>query len=511
MSSPDASKRRLVALAPTVAVVLLLTALIGWVQFSFPGALDSDGYFHTRAAAELAEHGPRSTFPQTAFSTWSERYSDKDLLFHAVLIPFQWASAGDDLLRPGKWASVFCALVFFSAFAFTLVSTGVRAPWAWLLLFFVSDAPVLYPFLLIRPGLLGMAFLLVEIALLLRGRYRLLVAAGLLHAWAHSSFVLLPALALALAVAHLLRGEKLPWRSLVAAAAGPLLGLIVNPYFPNTFTLAWDQLAQVALSAWWRSGAIPTYLFGSELLPARTDQFLGSWPAYLPALAAIVVALALPSRKRSTGAVALVIAAGGLLAAGFLSERFLRFFFPFAVLCAARLWSELLGDGAPRDLLRRERPVVIALALVGALCFAGGLSDGSVLSLRQQVRGAPGGTGTPPAIEFLIREAAPDELVYHQFWWDFSILYHYRPDGRYVVALDPVFMLRHDPERFRLAVEAYEGRTQDLYGVLKGEFGARWIYLPKVPQYAPFFNLVRGEVRFEKAYEDDQAFVVRIR
>jgi hypothetical protein len=116
-----------------------------------------------------------------------------------------------------------------------------------------------------------------------------------------------------------------------------------------------------------------------------------------------------------------------------------------------------------------------------------------------------------PAIEFLEKNARPDELVYHNFWWDFSALYHFRPDGRYVVALDPVFFYRFDPELFRKSVEAFAGRADDVHGLLAGAFGARWVFVPKEPRYFPFFNLLRQDGRFEMAYEDPHVVIVRVR
>jgi hypothetical protein len=115
-----------------------------------------------------------------------------------------------------------------------------------------------------------------------------------------------------------------------------------------------------------------------------------------------------------------------------------------------------------------------------------------------------------PAVEFLRRNARPDEPVYHNFWWDFSILYHDRPDGRYVVALDPVFFQRHDPRRFAKSLAAYEGRADDLHGMLAEDFGARWVFVQKAPQFLPFFDLVRADPRFHKAYEDEHVVIARL-
>jgi hypothetical protein len=481
---------------PTVAVVLLCTGLMGWVQFSFDGMHDGDSYFHTRAARELSEHGFRDEFPQTAFSTWSVRYSDKDLLFHALLIPFQWLHGAlsdpgpEDLVGPGKQAAVVLTLVFFVCFAVALHQVDARFPWFWILLLFAADAPLLFAFLPVRPGLLAIAFVVVEVVLILRRKTLGLFIVGALHALGHSSFVLLPALASAWASAHLLRRESFSTRLLAVAFLGPVLGLIVNPYFPNNLFVAWDQLVEVARAVWLGASEVPAHLFGSEL---------------------VAPFLAYPRRRLSTEGLALVLMTGLLLGVGFLSERFLRFFFPAAVLLGARLWSELWGKSGLRESWRDNARAFALSASILVFSLLGGLADGSVAKVQSHVAGMSTPEIYRPAVEFLERTAKPDELVYHNFWWDFSVLYHYRPDGRYVVALDPVFFYRFDPELFAKSLEAFSGKTENVYRVLDDDFGARWVFVPKDTRYFPFFNLLRQDDRFEKAYEDTHVVIVKLR
>jgi hypothetical protein len=46
--------------------------------------------------------------------------------------------------------------------------------------------------------------------------------------------------------------------------------------------------------------------------------------------------------------------------------------------------------------------------------------------------------------------------------------------------------------------------------VLKEDFGAEWVFLPKREDYFPFFNLMREDERFRWAYEDEAAFIARL-
>ncbi len=502
-----------------LGAVLLCVALLGWLQFSFRGLADSDSYFHTRAARELSESGFRRTFPQAAFSTWSTRYSDKDLLFHVALIPFQLLDAGapggaeparEDLVLPGKQAATALALVFFAALAFALRSVEARFAWYWILLYFSVNLAVLRQLLPVRPGLLGAAFLILEIALLVRRKGAWLAVVGALHTYAHSSFVLLPAIALAATAAPLLRREPARLRLLGFALLGPAVACLLHPYFPNNLFVAWDQIVEVARGVWWGSAEIPADLFGPELGPTLTSNVLKYFAGLLPAACGILALLAFPSKRLSTDGLGLLLVTGTLAVAAFLSERFLQFLLPVAILLGARLFREILGDDTLREARRRDpRAFGLGAGLLG-FCLLAGLAHGSVFALSREVRAMGTAELQRPAIEFLDGVAAPGDVVYHNFWWDFSALYHFRPNGRYVVALDPVFFYRRDPALFKKSLEAYRGESEDLYRVLRDDFGARWVYLPKGPRHLPFFNLMRKDPRFLKAYEDEHVVIARL-
>lgn len=497
--------------AGIAAAVLACAALLGWAQFSVPGLVDTDSYFHTRAAERIAAEGFRRDFPQAAFSTWADRYSDKDLLFHLFLIPFQKLHAGEDLVVPGKIAAVAASLLFFAAFAVSLRLVGARAVPFWIVLYFVADPPLLYDFVLVRPGVLGTGFFVLECAWIVANRNRALAVTGALHTLAHSSFPLLPGVAVAAAAARLLRREPIPWKTVASALGGVAAGLLLNPYFPNNLAVAWDQVVGVAREVWLPGAAIPPFLFGPELLRPPLAAVLGGFPGFVPALSGAAAFAAIPRRRFTTGGLALLLMSAVPLAAGLLSERFLGFFFPIAILAGARLWADLLAGASLGTLRKKHAAGFAAVVAIFGTCLVAGAADGSVLALRVSLLRLGSAEALRPAVRFVSDEAAPGDLVYHSFWWDFSVLYHDRPDGRYVVALDPVFFHRKDPALFAKALDLHLGRSPDAYRVLKEDFGAAWVFLPKVPRSRAFFELMTRDDRFRKAYEDDHAIVIRVR
>jgi hypothetical protein len=114
-----------------------------------------------------------------------------------------------------------------------------------------------------------------------------------------------------------------------------------------------------------------------------------------------------------------------------------------------------------------------------------------------------------PAIEFLEREAKPGDLVYHDFWQPFAWLYHARPEGRYVFGLDPVFLYRRDPRLFARMLEAHRGRG-DVYDAIGRAFGARWVFVEKVPRTSLLRAALAGDHHFVRRYNDRWAEVFAV-
>lgn len=104
-------------MAPMV-MAAVCTGVLAWLQFSYQGFWDGDSYFHARAAQQLWERGPSPVFPQTVFSTWHEQYSDKDFLFHVLLMPF--CHDETRLLVGGKLAAVCFDFVLLTALGVAL-------------------------------------------------------------------------------------------------------------------------------------------------------------------------------------------------------------------------------------------------------------------------------------------------------------------------------------------------------------------------------------------------------
>lgn len=494
---PGAADRAL-----TWAAVLVVTAWLGWVQMSFAGLYDLDSYFHVRAAEQLAAHGVDKTFPQATQSTWRDAYADKDFLFHALLIPFV---AGGELVAGGKWFVILLELLVFASFAAALRSFDLRFGALWVLLLAATSPYYLTRLASVRPHIFGLALVTVEIALLFRDRWKPLFVVAVLHVLAHSSFVLLPALLLARIVQCALTGQSQPLRSAAAIALGLVAGTLVNPYFPNNLSVAHDQIVGVASNVWFEDASIPREAFGSELGPMTWQSFLAQFPGWTPAVAGLLLVLAVHGvRGWSPVELYLVLVAGGMLLVASRSRRFLDVFVVAALLFAAALWTRLAAGRSLGD-LARTRPatalpcMVVLLALLAYGSWrASGVRDG----FRRQAMGDV----FAPAVAALDQLAAPEDVVYHASWMDFAVLYAFRPDGRYIAGLDPIFLYQHDPALFATNLELSRGLGHGKAArILADDFGARWVYVTMQPRDKAFRELLERSKGVRLAYSDGLA------
>lgn len=499
-NDPNALDRTLTWLA-----VLLATAWLGWVQFSFGGLYDLDSYFHVRAAEQLATNGVEKTFPQATFSTWAVAYADKDYLFHVLLRPF---IAGGNFRLGGKWYVVLLDVLVLAAFAGALRTFRVRFGALWVLLLVATSPYYVTRLASVRPHILGLALVTLEISLLFADRWKTLFVVAAMHVLAHSSFLLLPALLAARVALALLQRDTFPTRNVVAVVAGLIVGLLVHPYFPNNLTVA-DQIVDIVRSVGTDAAEIPREAFGSELRPITWQAFAAQFPGWVPAAAGLVLLLGVRGASawgRSETYLALVTT--GTLLLALRSRRFVDVFVVAALLLAGALWTRLAGAEPLPKLLRSRRAMTWPVA--GLACALVVAAVARVEGVRDGFARQPYGDVYAPAIAALSQLAAPNEVVYHNSWMDFAVLYAFRPPGRYISGLDPIFLYQRDPALFAKNLELARGRGREAGRTIAEHFNGRWLFVTHQPRDRAFRALLARSKDVRLLYDDGVAQIWQV-
>lgn len=418
------------------------------------GEISNDAYYHMA----MADMGPSvfcaKKFPWLELSVWRDTFADKELLYHFALWGIVRAQEFLGLSTDAPFhlpALIFMGITIL-AFIYTMKRLGVSPPLilAMSILMPLSIPNFTFRFLMLRPHVLSLAFLLLLIAMLSRGslRSRSLWTLGIsfFYTWSYSNpqFILIPA-----AVFALVGFRDDSWKSLwifAAALAGVLLGLLIHPQFPNSFLIwkvqSWDALLGPLLSDGagkqvslmppkemmapmlsWHKIAIPFYIFFyfTFLCLARLIEFRGlsSLPSHLIAIAVLAL-----------------LFTGGILVV----QRTIEYAAPFTVLLAGLVFDRALKEKI--FLPWRERPMkfclVLTLVAMAMACFSSAMN----ISISR---------GTTPSAKVIgewMGKNLPENAVLVNFnWGDFPTIFHANRKQVYLWGMDPAFSVAADPKK----------------------------------------------------------------
>ena len=470
------------------AVVFLAAALaLSSVQFSKPNLVGADAYYHVRVAQIIAEEGIPDEFPYTQASVFKEHYADKQFLFHVLLIPF----LGEDLILGPKILTVLLTALLFALMAWVLLRNGVPLPWLWTFLMLASGVMFLFRMSLTRPHLLAVPLSVLAAHLMLRRHVLGTFLVSMLFPLCYTAAHLLPGMALVYAAACVLRKEPFPWRLILAAFAGVLLGLLLHPHRFNIFSLWYLQNVQVLLNVW----RIPDEVgMGNEFfsVPGRIILI----DAFIPLLGAFAVAFffLLRGTRASLRTVFLFLLSTAFFVLFLNIGRFVEYWVPFTILLLASGARDLTEGTNWREWLRRHR--IGGPALCGLL---------TLLLLAQTARSVVESqleVETDRSLYYryeatwISKHVPAGEVVFTCNWDSFPYLFFFAPKQRYLVALDPTFMQAYDPDLFRVWYRIATGQPDDSADLVLSRFNSRWVFAEKREWILPCIERARRDPRF---------------
>lgn len=458
-----------------MGIVAAAAAVVGYftlLRLLAPNPWDYDEYFHVGLARELHNGMPES-FHWTPFSLAYERFADKELLFHILLMPF----SGLPIERAALAGAMLGQLLVVGAFAWVLWRLRVAYAPVYLLalagmgVIFVSRIAMCRP----HHGEIGFSILFLGLLLLEASPLALAgVAAvfGLSHAsgWLPIAFATLWFLAARFDPAA--PAPRRRWLDVAATTLGWVVGQCLHPAFPHNLRLLWIQNVTVLSKATAGGQALRSQI-GSELQPMEANLILDQWPTLLAAAVLLVLVATRPGWRRPQVLLLVGLAMLALFTGLFLWLRFFELAAPLTLLAIA------VGSRLPEDLARRKAKRVTVVVVV-ALIFAGSLFTFSRLRNRYHT----GEYALPRGMaEWLAEHGGRGERVFTANWADSAPLLYYAPQLQSLVALDPTFFLIADPERFRLYANIVQGREVESVRAIRERFGARWVTLWRFPAH----------------------------
>lgn len=487
--------------APVLLFALFLAGM-AWIQFASPDLPDNDGFYHIKIAHLMRTQGLVPEFKWLPLSILNQNeFYDHHFLFHVALIPFTF---GD--LRLGAKA----AAVVFSAIALLAIWVLLkrqRVPYAWLWalgLLGVSEA-FLYRMSIPRAQSLSLGFLALGALWLLERKYRHLAALAFLYVWFYDAFPLLIAMAGLYVVSVALIERRLEIRPLLFVGAGVLLGMLVNPYFPDNIIFSIRHILPKLTDA-------TSVRVGNEWYPYETGQLLKNSLPALAAFAGGVLALGLSGKKmdvRTAFALLASLLFGFML---FQARRFVEYFPPFALIFAAFAWTPLFPAFRPAGVQKMVSSQVVILRarlpfLVLALAI--GLSLLRTLPVaRSRMQDQKPYDLYAGASKWLDENSQEGELVFQTDWDDFPRLFFYNTSNTYLIGLDPTYMQIYDPELYELWVPIVRGEVNQPSQFIANVFQAHYVLTDL--KHEDFIERANADPYLEMVYLDDQSAVFRV-
>lgn len=537
------------ALWAYLAVFLVAAAAYAYVQFQ-PTFIDPDSFYHAKMAVLMSERGVIRSFPWLPFTTLADAYADHHFLYHLLLIPFITA------LGPAvgtKALSVVLAAGAITAFYGLLRVHAVRYAWGYTFLL-ATTSSFIFRLNLAKAGAASVGLLLLAlIAIRKRNPLALFVLAWLyvlLHGgWPIMAVVVCFYLGTRIIVDRLYDSHPVHswagrwfWKRLfsgsrdavrdffsadevrhaAAAAAGLVAGIVINPYFPKNLAFYWEQIVQIGVINYQSTIGV-----GSEWYPYELDQLVGNTagPFILMLLAVgllaammfwndiVVRGRAVIRRDEVTSRVAAMLLAIFFLIMTMRSKRHVEYFVPFFMLALALMSESLLSRLDFRALLARlrsifPRPDVLVpgfLAYWVVIFLFVGIRDVRLTEAIYADRGTPW-TKYAKAAAWLRANTPEGSVVLHSDWDDFPPLFFHDDGNRYICGLDPTFMYRKDPDKYRTWVEITTGkRLSGIAETAKRDFDARFLLVET--DHAEMMNALRVDPHLSSVYADSEATI----
>jgi len=485
-----------------VAVFVIMLILYLPLQMG-KGFADPDSFYHLKMAELIAAHGPVRNFIWMPYTTLATAFADQHFLYHVALIPFiKWF---------GPFPGMKIATAFFAAFAVTALAWAMRYMGIRYAAVFAFMAGIMNPFLfrigLSKASALGVAFLLVGLALAAKRRTWPLAAVVFLYVWTHGSWPALVGLGTVVIIIISWNGNLrstfyILRSSLVALWSGAVLGVVINPFFPQNLRFYWEQIVQIAVINYQSKIGV-----GAEWYPYLPAKLAGDLPLLcLMVIVAVAIFPVVVSRAVKNGrreplrlAAALSLCAGAFLILTLRSQRHVEYFVPLAVAAAAAWFSEFRAPALPAA---ARRALVSLLVVCGILAMVAVYAGNGLAKARRDLAGNYSFTLYQKAAEYLKKNSAPGEIIVHADWDDMPPLFYWDDQNRYIMGLDPTFMYRAGPGRYWDYVNFTLGKSTDPVGVMK-ELDSRYVLADRV--HRELDAMLARSGKFTLVYADNEA------
>lgn len=511
---------------PTFSYVLLFFFAFSYFFFlqNQPTFADPDSFYHARISALMLERGLKLDFPWFQYTVLKTHFADHHLLYHMLLIPFV------AVLPPLLGLKL--ATILFSSLTVTLIY--------WFLRKNRVKASVLFVFILMMSGSfifrlnlakaqsLALSIFFISFFCIHKKNVRSLFVVSLIYVWLYGGWPLIFVLLIISGVSEIfvpfiagrekikkfkrVAGEVISQYAKLSAAAvtGVLLGIIVNPYFPNNLFFYWHQIVNIAIvnykdiigvgGEWYRYGPI-------ELIASSSIAFI-----------LLVVGLTfffLTLKKQDALSLSLFFLTVFFYILTLKSRRNVEYLIPvmvtFSAVALTRAFRGISFRRFSSEVFQffQEQKILFAAALIPLLIFPYIVVRDYLMVRKAYAEGQSFDKFREP-MEWLKANSPPGSIVFHSDWDEAPILFYHNTQNYYIVGLDPTFMYQYDQDLYWKWKNVTLGEEKYfVYSIIKNDFRADYVFV-STSRHGAFDAVLRENFLFEKVYESSDAKIYKV-
>ncbi|MEI6288442.1 MAG: hypothetical protein WCP18_02590 [bacterium] len=533
----------------TAGLILLLFSIVFFSIMQsalvFP---DPDSFYHTKMAVLMTEQGIIKDFNNLPFTIFQNYYIDHHFLYHVYLMPFVYFLPP---LAGAKLGQTILTSLLILTFFWLLKKLKIK--WAfWFTLLLFSAPAFVFRISLVKAQPLSIIILLLGIYFILSKKYRSLFCLAFVYVWTYDGWFLLLIISMLyifinswqLTTYHyhkkwldnILTCIKLKKKTQIknfiitwikncfspdnlklfsAVFLGLLAGIIFNPYFPQNLDFFYVHILKIGLLNFNNPIAV-----GAEWYPFTAWEFVKAMAIIF--IIFIISGMIFLNRWKKFGLATKYLASIAFLfiLSAVKSRRNIEYFIPMAVLFSATVFTAGFKIKEVRRDLQQIKKILYLKEIwssrflkyfLSAVIFTSLLAGiiGLAITEKTSISSGYGLNYLQNASNFLQQNSQAGDIVFHNNWDEFPILFYNNNKNKYIIGLDPTFLYYQNPDLYYKWLDTINGKNPDeVYNIIKNDFQAKFVLIAKRNQ--KMLKNIANNFYFTEIYDDNEATIYKV-
>jgi hypothetical protein len=351
----------------------------------------------------------------------------------------------------------------------------------------------MYRFLLPRQMPLVIALLILTIYFLQRKKYLFLGLTSLVFVLLHSSFVFQLILILLYFILEKIFSKKFDFKILLYPFTGIILGLVINPYFPNNIYLLYTQIFKVNLIAnlynvEWKAWPFIGFLKNNILV------------LFYIAISVFILVKNKKITKLQTFYFSLTLF---FFIYTIISRRMQEYLIPFSILTLSLLLNNYIERFDKNKLLTYVKIAsILLLIILGIINFT---------LLRNEVIDNNFLSNYNNCADWMKSNVPKNSLIFTNAY-AFPYLFSKNSDLIYTHGIDLTYSYLYEPKKFERYMGVLQATIEDNQDYIVTDYNPDYVFSGKVKQDIQLFNyIVKHKENYNAVYEDDWCAVLLVR